>query len=46
MQNTCVKAQIIRNGCDLSLSQSPDAVDVRTVCSLNSPRVKIRIPGL
>jgi hypothetical protein len=44
MQNTCVKAQIIGN-CGLSLSQPSDTVDVRRECSLNSLRVKIRIPG-
>jgi hypothetical protein len=35
MQGIHVKAQIIKN-CGLSLSQLPDKVDMRTLCSLNS----------
>jgi hypothetical protein len=38
------KAQIIKNHCVLSLSESPDTADVRTVCSLNSLWVKMWIP--
>jgi hypothetical protein len=34
MQNSRVKAQIMRNPCGLGLSESPDTVDVRPVCSL------------
>jgi hypothetical protein len=39
-------AEIIRHRCGLILSESPDTVDERMVCSLNSLRVKIWIPGL
>jgi hypothetical protein len=46
MQTPRVTAQIIRNRSCLSLSELPDAADVTTVCSLNSLRKKICIPGL
>jgi hypothetical protein len=36
MQNAAVEAQIIRNIRGLSFLESPDALDRRKVCSLNS----------
>lgn len=41
MQNTWIKAVVIRIHCDLSLSDLPDTMDIRTACILNSFYIKI-----